>query len=210
MVLKREKPEAVAIARALVPWLNARGHSIFVPPHAEVVPDATVVPEAELAAAIDLLVVLGGDGTLLHGVGLLRGRPVPVLGVNLGRLGFLAPSSPGAAPDPLEGALDGRLATENGMRLAMRMHRDGQTIERLALNDVVISQGSIARLVELDATLDGRKLTQYRADGLILSTPTGSTAYNLAAGGPTVAPPHAASVRHPASPPNPSHPPPAL
>ncbi|HKA86618.1 MAG TPA: NAD(+)/NADH kinase [Haliangiales bacterium] len=200
MVLKREKPEAVAIARALVPWLNARGHSIFVPPHAEVVPDATVVPEAELAAAIDLLVVLGGDGTLLHGVGLLRGRPVPVLGVNLGRLGFLAPFSPGDARDALEAALDGRLATENRMRLAMRMHRDGQTIERLALNDVVISQGSIARLVELDATLDGRKLTQYRADGLILSTPTGSTAYNLAAGGPIVAPGQAAMVVTPICP----------
>jgi NAD+ kinase len=201
MVLKREKPEAVAIARALASWLGEKGHSVHVPPrHAEVLPDATVVAEADLGAAVDLLVVLGGDGTLLHGAGLLGGRPVPVLGVNLGRLGFLAPFSPADAREALEAALDGRLATENRMRLAMRLHRDGVWIERLALNDVVISQGSIARLVELDATLDGRRLTHYRADGLILATPTGSTAYNLAAGGPIVAPGQAAMVITPICP----------
>ena len=201
LVLKRDKPEAVTIAQELGRWLAERGHTLVMTPlHADAVPGASVVADAELATAVDLLVVLGGDGTLLHGAGLLGARPVPVLGVNLGRLGFLAPFSPNDARDALARACDGTLATENRMRLRMTLHHDGDTVDRLALNDVVIAQGAMARLVDLEATLDGRRLTQFRADGLIVATPTGSTAYNLAAGGPIVAPGQGAMVITPICP----------
>ena len=155
LVLKRDKPEAVTIAQELGRWLAERGHTLVMTPlHADAVPGASVVADVELATAVDLLVVLGGDGTLLHGAGLLGARPVPV--------------SPADARDALARACDGTLATENRMRLRMTLHHDGETVDRLALNDVVIAQGAMARLVDLEATIDGRRLTQFRADGLIL------------------------------------------
>ena len=189
-VLKRDKPEAEAIARALVPWLRERGLGVAVPPeHARLAGDGIeVVADAEIGAAVDLLVVLGGDGTLLHGASLVPDGRVPVLGINLGTLGFLVPFAPAEARSALERALAGELAVEDRLRLAVRLTHEGEVTERLGLNDAVISQGSMARLVELAATLDGQRIALYKADGLIISTPTGSTAYNLAAGGPILTP----------------------
>jgi NAD+ kinase len=187
-VLKRGKPEAVSIARGLITWLRGRGCELVVPEeHAELGVEA--VPDAELGRRIDLLVVLGGDGALLHGAGLVADDGVPVLGINLGTLGFLAPFAPSEAEATLERALAGQLGIEERERLHVRLRRKGgDVVERPALNDAVISQGAMARLIELDASLDGKRVTVYRADGLIISTPTGSTAYNLAAGGPILAP----------------------
>jgi NAD+ kinase len=189
-VLKREKPEAFAIARELVRWLRDRGLGVVVEPeHAGLAGESVeVVERAGLGERIELLVVLGGDGTLLHGASLVPDGRVPVLGVNLGTLGFLVPFAPSDARSALEAALDGKLEVEDRMRLVVRLWRDGQVTERLGLNDAVISQGSMARLVELAAALDGQRIATYKADGLIISTPTGSTAYNLAAGGPILTP----------------------
>lgn len=191
-VLKREKPEAVAIARDLVPWLLARGAEAIVPAeHAGVAPGVKDVPPEELAASIDVLVVLGGDGTLLHGAALVGEAGVPILGVNLGRLGFLVPFDPGAAREAIAGALRGELPVEERMRLRVLLHpaaAGGPPIEKFALNDAVISQSAMARLIELRASLDGQRITVYKADGLIVATPTGSTGYNLAAGGPILPP----------------------
>jgi NAD+ kinase len=189
-VLNVEKPEAAQIARELVPWLVGRGCVVRVGmEHDGLIPGAHAVPEDELGGMVDILVVLGGDGTLLHGARVVGERKVPVLGINLGRLGFLVPFAPEDARAALEGALDGKWAIEERLRLRVKIVRDGKVIfERLSLNDAVISQGSIARLIELDATLDGQRITRYRADGLIIATPTGSTAYNLAAGGPILSP----------------------
>src|SRR5262249_28068695 len=150
-VLKRDKPEAVAIVHELLPWLASRGCTVVVPEfYARAAPEATALPDEDIGPNIDILVCLGGDGTLLQGAGIIGDRPVPVLGINLGRLGFLAPFSPAEARTALEQALDGRLATEERMRLRMRLvpHAEGAPIvERLALNDVVISQGALARLL---------------------------------------------------------------
>lgn len=190
-VLKRDKPEAVTIARDLVPWLVAKGHEAFVPDENDgVAPQATKVALDELATRIDVLVVLGGDGTLLHGSALVAGAGVPVLGINLGRLGFLTPFDPADARGALEQALAGTLAIEERMRLRVALHpaQGPPPTIRYALNDAVIAQGAAARLVELHTTLDGQKVTNYKADGLIVCTPTGSTAYNLAAGGPILPP----------------------
>ena len=189
-VLKLGHPEAQAIARDLVPWLASRGcEAVLGDEEAATAAGASFVADRDLARGVDLIVCLGGDGTLLHASGLIGDAPTPVLGINLGRLGFLVPFDPSEARWAVEQALDGKLDLEERMRLRVRLVRDGsETVEKLCLNDAVISQGAMARLIEVQAALDDDRITVYKADGLIVSTPTGSTAYNLAAGGPILAP----------------------
>ena len=189
MLLKPHKPEAVEIGRELCHWLMARDVEVLtIGDHLGSECGARVVHEDELVG-IDFLVVLGGDGTLLHGAELVADRGVPLLGINLGTLGFLTTCPPEQGLQVLERALAGQLAVERRMRLRVLFTQEnGERIQRFACNDVVINQGALARLMEFESFLDGRPITTYRADGLIISTPTGSTAYNLAAGGPIVSP----------------------
>jgi NAD+ kinase len=192
-VLKRDKPEAEAIARELVSWLAGQGlRSVVMPEQARLADGVEVATESELGPACEIIVCLGGDGTLLHAAALAGDHGVPVLGVNLGTMGFNVPFAPAEARSALERAIAGDLPVEERMRLGVDIHRDGKLTTRVALNDAVLSQGSMARLVELVATLDGQQIATYKADGLIIATPTGSTAYNLAAGGPILTPGHAA------------------
>jgi NAD+ kinase len=199
-ILKPQSGEAVALLADLVPRLCARGCRAFVlaqeeGPHVE---GASAVGEEELGRSIDLAVVLGGDGTMLRGASVVADQGVPILGVNLGRLGFLTPFDPAEAGNAIQAALDGKLAIELRARLRVSLHpRDGDPEERIALNDTVIHQGGLARLLDLESRLDGKVIAAYRADGLIICTPTGSTAYNLAAGGPILAPDQAAMVMTP-------------
>ena len=189
MLLKPHKQEAVEIGRELCQWLRARHIEVLaVGDHLGSECGARSVHEDELVG-IDFLVVLGGDGTLLHGAELVADRGVPLLGINLGTLGFLTTCPPEQGFQVLERAIAGQLAVERRMRLRVLFIREnGEQIQRFACNDVVINQGALARLMEFESFLDGRPITTYRADGLIISTPTGSTAYNLAAGGPIVSP----------------------
>jgi NAD+ kinase len=202
MLLKRAQPEAVEIAAQVSGWLRARGHQAFiVGNHLAPAQGARVVEEGELIELVDLLVVLGGDGTLLHGAALVAERKVPILGINLGHLGFLTSCAPADALVALERAVAGQLPIEERLRLRCEVVRgSGERLQRFACNDAVVSQGALARLIEFDAFLDGHLITRYRADGLIVATPTGSTAYNLAAGGPIVAPEVAAFVVTPICP----------
>jgi NAD+ kinase len=189
LLLKRAKPEAVEIASQLTAWLRDRGdEAIVVGDHESSPHGARFVDESELPA-LDLLVVLGGDGTLLHGAALVADRKIPLLGINLGHLGFLTSCAPADAEQAIERALAGQLPLEQRLRLQVDVVRgSGERLTRFACNDAVVSQGALARLIELDAFLEDRLITRYRADGLIVSTPTGSTAYTLAAGGPIVTP----------------------
>ena len=137
----------------------------------------------------DLAIVMGGDGTMLNAARSLVDYEVPILGVNLGRLGFLADVSPSELPHSLDAVLNGQFREARRSLLhAQVMHGDRVTGEADALNDVVIHKREVARMIEVDAFLDGRFLNAYRADGLIISTPTGSTAYALAGGGPIIHP----------------------
>jgi NAD+ kinase len=190
MLLKRGEPEAVEIAGSLVPWLRARGREPFIVGKDNAPAEgARVVDESELPDNLELLLVLGGDGTLLRGAALVADRQVPILGINLGNLGFLTSCAPVDATAAIERALAGELPMEERLRLRCDLVRgSGERSTRFACNDAVLSQGALARLIELDAFLDDRLITRYRADGLIVATPTGSTAYTLAAGGPIVAP----------------------
>lgn len=193
-ILKPEKAEAGRLVSELAPWLRDHGHEALVLSDNHVAPaGAEIVPEDELAGRIDIAVVLGGDGTMLRANSIVGDAGIPVLGINLGRLGFLTPFDPAQAQDALEQAIAGTLPRSNRMRLQVTYTPGrGDPVSRTALNDVVINQGAMARLIELEAFLDDDLITAYRLDGLIVATPTGSTAYNLAAGGPIVFPGHAA------------------
>jgi NAD+ kinase len=189
MILKLGKPEAVEIARQLADWLRTLGHEPVVTGEGVEVAGARHVTSDELGEAIDLLVVLGGDGTLLNGAAMVAERGIPILGINLGHLGFLTSCAPADAQVAIERAISGQLPLEERLRLRAVLKRaSGEEIVKFACNDVVVSQGALARLIELEAFLDGNLITRYRADGLIVGTPTGSTAYTLAAGGPIITP----------------------
>ncbi|CAN5830293.1 NAD(+)/NADH kinase [soil metagenome] len=189
-ILKPDKTEAGVLLEELVPWLRQLGHVPVVTTEDQINPTgAEVVPEDELGDSVDLAVALGGDGTMLRAARLVADRGRPVLGVNLGQLGFLAGFAPSEAKVGLAAALDGKLAQTKRMRLAVTFKRAGaEPVVRYALNDAVLHQGAMARLVEIDAFVDNEFVASYRADGLIVATPTGSTAYNMAAGGPIVVP----------------------
>jgi NAD+ kinase len=194
-ILKPDTPAAGALLEDLAGWLRGRGDQPVVVAEDAVQPaGAVVVAAAELAAAVDMVVVLGGDGTMLYASNLVADAGIPVLGVNLGRLGFLSPFDPAGARDAIERALAGRLPIRKRMRLAATCvpAAGAEPFVRCALNDVVIHQSALARMIELEARLDGQLITRYQADGLIIATPTGSTAYNLAAGGPILLPGQAA------------------
>lgn len=196
---KRAKPEAVGLAGELIDLVVGAGHRAL--SAGERIGRAERVEEAALAGQIDFLVVLGGDGTLLHGAQLVSEAGVPILGVNLGRLGFLTSCAPSDAKDALARALDGTLSTERRMRLRCVLRRaDGSSVTRDACNDAVVSQGKLARLIQLDVHLGEQRVTRYRADGLIVATPTGSTAYSMAAGGPILTPDLKAMVLTPICP----------
>jgi NAD+ kinase len=198
-ILKPDKSEAGALLEDLVPWLRQQGHVPVVPTEDQIAPPgAEIVPEDQLGDLVDLAVVLGGDGTMLRAARLVADQGKPVLGVNLGQLGFLAGWSPSEAKSALSAALAGSLRRAERMRLQVTFTRLGaEPVVRFALNDAVVHQGAMARLIEVDAYCDGQSIAAYRADGLIIATPTGSTAYNMAAGGPIVLPGQAAMTLTP-------------
>jgi NAD+ kinase len=136
-----------------------------------------------------LCVVVGGDGTLLSAARGLAGRPIPILGVNLGGLGFMAEMGPRQAPDRLRRLVKGTFDVGRRMTLEASLERGRNAgVRQAALNDVVITKSALARMIEVQLAIDGRMVTVYRADGLIVATPTGSTAYSLSAGGPIIHP----------------------
>src|SRR3954469_8968892 len=172
----------------MVRWVAERGDAAFVEQEAGVsgVPSA---PGRELAGRSDLLVVLGGDGTLIHAAGLCNHREVPILGVNLGTLGFLTEIPRDRAFPMLEKAVQGELPVSPRMTFDVEVrHHERVLLTGSVLNDAVLSKNALSRLVTLEVAIDGRHATTYEADGLIVATPTGSTAYSLSAAGPIVVP----------------------
>jgi len=187
VVVKRGSAEAVALAkevRARLPELDLLAE----PALAEATGWPVTTPE-EIGRRAELLLVLGGDGTLIHAARMVRGRAVPILGVNLGSLGFLTEVPRTELYPRLAEALEGRAQLHTRMKLACRLHRDGKVLlEDEVLNDVVINKGALARIADHEVSLDGQYMTTFKSDGVIIATPTGSTAYSLAAGGPIVHP----------------------
>lgn len=187
VVVKRGSAEAVALAqqvRTRMPALELLAEADLA-----AATGWSATPRDELVRRAELVLVLGGDGTLIHAARLLRGRSVPILGVNLGSLGFLTEIPRTELFPRLEEALSGTARLHTRMKLACRLHRAGKiVVEDEVLNDVVINRGALARIADHEVTLDGRFMTTFKSDGLIIATPTGSTAYALAAGGPILHP----------------------
>ena len=179
---------ASQLAREMVARLAERGVQAVVEAEAGVsgVPTA---PGRELGATADLIVVLGGDGTLIHAAGLCAGREVPILGVNMGTLGFLTEFPRDRVWEALDAALAGKLHASRRLMLSAELRRDGRVLlSGAVLNDVVVSRDALSRLARLEVSVDDSEAATYEADGLIVATPTGSTAYSLSAGGPIVYP----------------------
>lgn len=178
--------EATGLLRELGDTLLARGHEVQVPAnearHAE--RQAWAVSEEGFGRGLDLVVVLGGDGTVLRAVGLTRNARVPLLAVNLGQLGYLAEVEPAGAAYAVEAFLERR------HRLEHRMTVKGRVNEREfeGLNEIVLTGGEVGRLTDIVCSIDEAEFTVYRCDALLVATPTGSTAYALSAGGPIVSP----------------------
>ncbi len=190
LILKHGQPRAYEVGRTVIEWLQARGCEVWVERDAAAhLPKARVAGRAEMAGMVELFLVLGGDGTLLSVARLLVTREVPILGINLGGLGFLTAVTVEEALPMIERVLRGELRVDRRMMLEVRWRRGEETLaQRLALNDAVINKGALSRMVDLRATVDDQELCVYKADGLIVTTPTGSTAYSLSAGGPIVHP----------------------
>jgi NAD+ kinase len=196
IVVKKNKPEVIASLRKLIAWFRPKGIQVYLERELENLFDPSFTPsylrfieKEEYAHYVQLVIVLGGDGTLLSVAHLVWNRGIPILGVNFGGLGFLTEISLEEMVPVLERVVQGDFKTNPRDVLGASVIRGEKKLaDFTVLNDVVINKGVLARIIDLEITFDGEFLTTFRSDGLIISTPTGSTAYNLSAGGPIVYP----------------------
>jgi NAD+ kinase len=204
LVVHRQRPEAVRVAHEVSAWLRERGHEVRV---AADEADALDLSESawdpqKLAAGLDLAVSLGGDGTMLRTVELVAREGVPVLGVNAGRLGYLTEVEPSQLPDALERFLAGSYSVEERMTLAVEVESKTGALPSgtlSALNEAVIEKAAAGHTIHAAVSINGEFFTTYAADGLIVATPTGSTAYAFSVRGPIVSPRQRAIIVTPVS-----------
>ena len=205
LLLHHERPQAADLARDAAAWLIERGHEVRVPTaDAEVAGlEELACDDDEMAHELDLAVSLGGDGTMLRTVDLVAAAGVPVLGVNVGQLGYLTEVEPRSVRMALKRFLAGSYSIEPRMMLDVSVEAASGECEAMpgaALNEAVLEKTPMGHTVRLEVTIDGDFFTTYAADGLIVATPTGSTAYAFSARGPIVAPEHRAILLTPVSP----------
>ena len=189
MVVKTGSQEAVKLGCDIAGWFKERGGRVYVETEfADLITPAENVSSRELKDIIDVMVVLGGDGTMLYAARLLDGRRIPILGVNMGGLGFLTAVKLDEVYPLMEKIVADDCKIEERMMLSVEVEREGAVIaNHKVLNDVVV-KGTVARLIRMETRINNEFVTTYRADGLIVATPTGSTAYSLSAAGPILYP----------------------
>ena len=196
VIVKPHQPDALETLCALTKWLSERGIKFVGPPdiEKEQIEHKTgcrieVASEAEMPQRVDLMLVLGGDGTMIATGRMLGDTQVPVLGVNYGGLGYLAEFPIEEMFPALEAILSGQYHVQQRLMLSVELRRGDEVVSRnRVLNDVVVNKSALARIIEIEAYLNEQFVNLFRADGLIVATPTGSTAYNLSAGGPIIFP----------------------
>ena len=193
IISKPNSAAAANIVPALIEWLRGRGMAVRIDEQTAVyagpVGRSSGLPREEVPEGCDLVIVLGGDGTLLAAARAIGRRETPLFPVNVGSLGFLTAITIDELYPELERAFRGEHRIAKRKLLATEVVRDGQVVAAYeALNDAVLTKASIARMIDLDAHVDEQFVCAYKADGLIVSTPTGSTAYSLSAGGPIIFP----------------------
>ncbi len=200
LVLHQQREEAATVTRDVASWLMARDHEVVLPEadaHLAGL-DGRGVPESDFGPGLDLVISLGGDGTMLRTVSLVAFDDVPILGVNFGQLGYLTQVEPVELSPRLERFFAGTHQIQERMLVEVRL--GGSTRTWVALNEAVLERTAAGHTVRLAVALDGNFFTTYAADALIVATPTGSTAYSLSARGPIVAPDHRALLVTPVSP----------
>jgi NAD+ kinase len=193
---KRNEPAAVTLVKNLVEWFRPKGIEVYIEQEIEKTVSSSplgapvkAIPAEEIPHLVEMVIVLGGDGTLLRVARLVGDHKVPILGVSLGGLGFLTEVTLEELYRVLEGILGGdyQKSERDVLKVAVLRKEEGMA-HFTVLNDAVINKGALARIIDLEVTINGEYLSTFKSDGLILSTPTGSTAYNLSAGGPIVHP----------------------
>ncbi|HZY63161.1 MAG TPA: NAD(+)/NADH kinase [Edaphobacter sp.] len=203
IISKPQKPELATILQELVEWLTERHYQYLLDLESAVYLNASDAVERDNMSEHkpDLVIVLGGDGTLLSAARAFARTITPILSVNLGSLGFLTEVPLADLYKTLQDWCDGSAGIEVRDMMHAMLHRDGKLLHEWdALNDVVVSKGTIARMADFMVEIDGQFMAKFRADGIIVATPTGSTAYNLAANGPIVMPDVNAMVVNPICP----------
>lgn len=184
-------PRVAESVQALVPHLRSRGVTVLVGEESGAGladTDVVLIPERQIGTRADLVIAIGGDGTLLYAAGLVAGHGVPLLGVNRGRLGFLTDVMPRDMFPCIDAALQGKLQPDERTLLAASLQRSSGTATALALNDVVMHKLETGRMLDFETHLDGRFVNSHAGDGLVVATATGSTAYALSCGGPIIEP----------------------
>jgi NAD+ kinase len=186
-----KKQEVLEMVRRISEFFTVRQISVYLSEHNDTPGEVGVesIPLSEFPGTVDIVIVLGGDGTILRVARELSGKYVPILGVNLGQMGFLAEVEPVMLEQSLEKLLTGSYEVRHRLMLSARVLRDERPVaEYTALNDIVISKGPFSRIIYVDTFVNNKPLESYPGDGIIVSTPTGSTGYSLSAGGPIVNP----------------------
>jgi len=196
IVANSDKKKAAEYSLRLGKWLSDKGLEVFFEEKIAKKINMPGIYRNELASAVDLIVVFGGDGTLLMAARMTMGSDVPVLGVNLGSFGFMTVVNLNEMLGTMEMILEGKCGISKRMMLSVSV----KGVEYPALNDVVINRGNLSRMVNLETFVDGKYLSTFKADGLIISTPTGSTAYSLSSGGPIILPEHDSVIVNPICP----------
>ncbi len=187
IVCKEDNTEALALSMRVREWIRGRGIDCLIEEHVSHAFGVESTPAPWDKA--DIIIAIGGDGTFLRTIWMSAEKGIPILGVHMGYLGFLTEVMEDEVYDALEAVLSGNFVREERAMFKSTLVRDGNTItSQHVLNDVVINKSAVARIIDIEVWTDSTFITCYRADGLIVSTPTGSTAYNLATGGPIVHP----------------------
>jgi NAD+ kinase len=190
IVYRIHTEKAVRAASSVTTWLKKQGYEVYTGPEQKKIPGTTLMKSNRDFQKVALVVVFGGDGTYLRAVRLMQEYQVPILGFNMGTLGYLAHHSPEKIPETLAKTLHSDMYMQNRARLQVQVLKKGKKKPTVfnALNDVVLERGSNSQLIHVAIDLDDIPVQELKADGFIISTPTGSTAYNLAAGGPILDP----------------------
>ncbi len=189
IICKIGRPEPLEILKEFLPWLRERGYDVFLDSETAGLLNMEGYSRPQIPALVDVVIVLGGDGTMLGVARLVGDKGVPILGVNLGGLGFITEVNKDEIFDAVEKVLAGSCSIEERIMLTAVVHRHSERIaDFVVLNDVVINKGALARIIDLETYINNSYVTTFKADGLIISTPTGSTAYSLSAGGPILYP----------------------
>jgi NAD+ kinase len=189
IICKTGISEPSEILKGLLPWLRQKGYETYLDTETASALNIEGSPRSEIPSLVDVIIVLGGDGTMLSVCRLVGDKGIPILGVNIGGLGFLTEVQKDEIYDVLENVLTEKCPLEERTMLSACVYRDSKCIaEYIAMNDVVVNKGALARIIDLETYINHAYVNTFKADGLIVSTPTGSTAYALSAGGPILFP----------------------